>query len=131
MNRLRLAGLALALTAALSVAAVSSALAARSGSSQIAGKAAVVRVRVSAGEFFFRLSTRAVKAPATVIFTVKNSGQVPHDFEIVSLGRKTPLLESGQSATMRVVFKHKGRFQYICTVPRHAEQGMSGTFLVK
>jgi uncharacterized cupredoxin-like copper-binding protein len=29
------------------------------------------------------------------------------------------------------VFKKTGRFPYICSVPRHAEQGMAGSYLVK
>jgi uncharacterized cupredoxin-like copper-binding protein len=130
MNR-RLAGLALALTASLSVVAVSSALASRSASSHAAHKAAVVPIKVSAGDFFFRFSTKSVKSGTTVVFTVKNVGQIPHDLSFPTLGKTTKVLDGGQSATLRIVFKKKGRYQYICTVPRHAEQGMSGAFIVK
>jgi uncharacterized cupredoxin-like copper-binding protein len=130
MNRLRFSALVLALVVGISVAAVSSALATRSAPAQ-AHKAALITIKVTAGDFFFRLSTKSVKGPATVLFVVKNAGQIPHDFEITSLGRKTPLITSGHRASLRVVFKHRGRYQYICTVPRHAEQGMTGTFIVR
>jgi uncharacterized cupredoxin-like copper-binding protein len=29
------------------------------------------------------------------------------------------------------VFKKKGRYTYVCTLPRHAERGMADSFLVK
>jgi uncharacterized cupredoxin-like copper-binding protein len=131
MNRRRLAGLALALTVAVAVVAVSSALASRSAPSQAARTAAIVRIKVKAYEFGFTFSTKRVTRGTTVIFTVRNGGAVPHDLSFSTLGKKTRLLDAGQSTTLRITFKKKGRFQYLCTVPRHAEQGMSGAFVVK
>jgi uncharacterized cupredoxin-like copper-binding protein len=130
MNR-RLAGLAVAVTVSLSVVAVSGALASRSAPSRGGRAAATVRIKVSAGDYFFRFSTRSVKRGTTVIFSVKDVGQIPHDLTFPSLGKKTRILDPGQATTLRITFKKKGRFQYLCTVPRHAEQGMTGTFVVK
>jgi uncharacterized cupredoxin-like copper-binding protein len=95
-----------------------------------AAQKATVTVNVSAGEFFFKLSKSAVKVGTTVVFKVKNVGQVAHDFKLTGY-KKTPLLEPGQSASFKVTFRKKGRIQYLCTVPRHAEQGMAGAFVVK
>jgi uncharacterized cupredoxin-like copper-binding protein len=130
MNR-RLAGLTVALTVSLSVFAVSTALASRSAPSQSARTAAIIRIKVLASEFSFRFSRRSVPKGTTVVFTVKNVGQVPHDLSFSTLNKKTRLLDAGQSTTLRILFRKKGRFQYLCTVPRHAEQGMSGAFVVK
>src|SRR6187402_1107781 len=74
----------------------------------------VTRVTVTAKEFSFKLSKRKVpKGP--VVFTVVNKGKISHDFKI-----------GGQKATLRVVFKKKGRFAYVCTLPGHARLGMKG-----
>jgi uncharacterized cupredoxin-like copper-binding protein len=80
-------------------------------------------VTVTAGDLWFKLSAKSVKA-GSVTFKVTNSGQLQHDFQIA--GKKTKLLSHGQSATLTVTLK-KGSFPYICTVPGHAAGGMEGT----
>jgi uncharacterized cupredoxin-like copper-binding protein len=94
-------------------------------------KPVVVKIKVSAGEFFFKFSRPSVKAGSKVIFTVVNKGQVAHDLSFTTLHKKTPLIQPGNSKTLTVLFAKKGSFPYICTVPRHAEAGMAGTFVVK
>ena len=54
----------------------------------------------------------------------REQGQDPHDFKIA--GKKTKTLNPGKKATLRVVFKKKGRFAYVCTLPGHARLGMKG-----
>jgi len=90
----------------------------------------VTAVTVAAGspsEFKFKLSKARVPK-GIVTFTVKNVGQVPHDFKIG--GRKTKMLNPGQSATLRVTFLKTGKYPYLCTVPTHATLGMKGTLTV-
>jgi uncharacterized cupredoxin-like copper-binding protein len=93
-------------------------------------KTTVTTVNVAAGspsEFKFKLSK--TKVPKGIVtFKVKNVGQVPHDFKIA--GRKTKLLNPGQSATLRVTFLKVGKYPYLCTVPTHATLGMKGTLTV-
>ena len=70
-----------------------------------------------------------VRAPGTtVIFKVTNRGKIGHDFKIN--GKKTRLLQPGQTQTIKVVFRRKGRLTYLCTVPGHATLGMKGSFKV-
>jgi uncharacterized cupredoxin-like copper-binding protein len=83
-------------------------------------------VTVTAGDIWFKLSTKTV-AHGTVTFTVKNSGKLQHDFQIA--GKKTKLLNGGQSATLKVNLA-KGSYPYECTVPGHAAAGMKGTLKV-
>jgi uncharacterized cupredoxin-like copper-binding protein len=90
-----------------------------------------IKISVVAREWSFTFSKNSVKAGSTVIFAVKNKGATAHDLVFTTLGKKTPLLSPGKSATLRVVFKKKGRYAYICSVPRHAERGMADSFLVK
>jgi uncharacterized cupredoxin-like copper-binding protein len=88
--------------------------------------AKTVTIRVTATEFKFALSKRSVPKGTTVIFKVTNKGKIEHDFKIA--GKKTPILAPGKSATLKIVFKKKGKFGYICTVKGHAGVGMKGTF---
>ena len=81
-------------------------------------------VKVAASEFKFKLSTKTARH-GIVIFKVTNKGHTAHDFKIV--GKKTPKLSPGKSATLKVTLK-KGTFKYICTIDSHAALGMKGTF---
>jgi uncharacterized cupredoxin-like copper-binding protein len=94
------------------------------------GATAAKTITVTAGEpmeLRFRLSSK--KAPkGLVIFRVANAGTIDHDFKIK--GRKTRMLSSGERATLRVTFNRTGTFQFICTVPGHAQAGMKGTFRI-
>lgn len=124
MSRFRVA-LAAALVALVATVAFATSALARPVSHK-----ATTTISVSAGEFFFKLSKRSVARGTTVVFKVTNKGQVTHDFSLKGY-KKTPYLDPGQSATLKVTFKKAGRIAYLCTVPRHAEQGMAGTFVVK
>lgn len=90
-------------------------------------RGAVTKVTVTATEFKFKLSRKTVPV-GVVEFRVVNKGRIAHDFKIA--GRKTPLIRPGKSATLRVVFKKKGRYAYLCTVRGHAAAGMKGVLAV-
>jgi uncharacterized cupredoxin-like copper-binding protein len=113
------------LVAIASLAVAGSALA----GSERAG--ATTSVAVTAGkptELKFTLSKKSV-TKGTLVFKVTNRGTLSHDFRIA--GKKTKLLRSGQSATLRVTVARAGKFPYLCTVPGHAAGGMKGTLTVK
>jgi hypothetical protein len=63
-----------------------------------------------------------------VIFKVTNPASQPHDFTIK--GRTTPLLTTGQSATLRVTFLRKGRYPYKDTFDHHASFGCRGVLTI-
>lgn len=83
----------------------------------------VQRVTVTMTDFKFKLSKTKVNT-GTVIFTVVNRGKITHDFKIN--GKKTARLAPGKKATLKVVFKKKGTYAYLCTIPGHAAAGMKG-----
>jgi plastocyanin len=85
------------------------------------------RVTVTATDVKFTLSKRSAPT-GTVIFAVTNKGKISHNFKIA--GKKTPLLASGHSATLRVTFLKKGRYPYSSTVSGQASAGMKGVFSV-
>jgi uncharacterized cupredoxin-like copper-binding protein len=97
------------------------------GSASSSGSATTTKIAVAASEFKFVLTKKTVPH-GTVVFVVKNKGNVAHDFKIHS--KKTPLITPGASKTLRVVFK-KGKYPYLSTVPGHAAAGMKGVLTVK
>jgi uncharacterized cupredoxin-like copper-binding protein len=89
------------------------------------------RITIAAGspaEFRFKLS-KVTARTGVVTFVVTNKGHLPHDFKIA--GKRTKLLKPGQSQTMKVTFKKKGSYRFLCTVSGHAAAGMKGTLRVK
>jgi len=75
------------------------------------------------------LKMSAKTAPrGVVIFKVTNTNIYHHDFSIK--GRTTPVLSTGQSATLRVTFLRPGRYPYRCTLPSHAGWGQKGVFTI-
>ena len=84
-------------------------------------------VTVVAEEFSFTLSRRTAPV-GTVIFTVVNKGKLSHDFKIA--GKKTALIKPGKRTTLKVVFRKKGHYSYVCTVRGHAAAGMKGVLAV-
>ena len=125
MRRMTVGLLAAAVAISTGVSAQASRLPGQSRAGQ--STALLERVKVTASEFRFVLSTKTAKR-GIVIFNVTNVGKVMHDFEIS--GRKTRMLSHGQSATLRVVFLRRGAYPYKCTVPGHAAAGMKGIFTV-
>src|SRR5215475_615252 len=89
--------------------------------------ALLTKVNVAASEFKFVLNKKTAKR-GVVTFKVTNVGTVSHDFSIN--GRKTNMLNHGQSDTLRVTFVRKGHYPYKCTVPGHAAAGMKGVFTI-
>jgi uncharacterized cupredoxin-like copper-binding protein len=84
-------------------------------------------VSVSGKEYKFSLSTTSA-SHGSITFRFTNRGHIGHDFRID--GKMTPVITPGKSATFTVNLK-KGTYNYLCTVPGHAQSGMKGTFRVK
>lgn len=111
-------------------AAVAAGLIARSASARSDATAAVT-VTVTATEFRYRLSKRAFRRGSIVAFKLINRGEDVHDFKVKGFKRKTPVIQPGSQYTLRLTFKKAGRYTYLCTVPRHAQLGMSGTLVIR
>jgi uncharacterized cupredoxin-like copper-binding protein len=98
-------------------------------------------VAVTAGkptELAFTLAKTSVPAAGKVTFKVTNKGTLAHDFQICTattttgnafacVGLKTPMIKPGKSALLTVTLK-KGKHEFLCTVPGHAQAGMTGVF---
>ena len=104
-----------------------------------AAGATITTINVTLGkpsEFAFKLSKSQVPV-GTVVFKATNLGKLPHNFKVCSratgsttanacLGKGTPTIASGKSALLRIVFKTKGSYEFLCTVSGHAKAGMKG-----
>lgn len=106
----------------------------------ISPKATVINVIAGRpSEFRFTLSTMSVKT-GTVIFVLTDKGALHHSFKICSnpeprlvnscVGRGTAAISPGGSATLTVILARPGMYEYLCTVPGHAAQGMKGDLKV-
>jgi len=92
------------------------------------------------GEHSIELSdTVVLRGPVT--FEVKNHGRLTHGFEICTrplaagvalpdscLGRQTPLLAPGASATLTVRFSRTGRYEYLSPAPGDVSYCATGSF---
>jgi len=94
------------------VAALLIAAAVAVGFSVAPGSPRETQVSVHESEWKIVLSTNTVPV-GTVVFTVTNDGAELHDFSI--LGRTTPPLGPGQTATLTVTFTQPGKYEYVST----------------
>ena len=130
MKRLHLTIL-LAVLGLVPIAATSVALAHPNASSGGDSASATVTVSVRMIDYRFRLTRSTFKPGTTVVFKVRNAGKEPHDFKINKVNKKTPVFLPGGSRTLRVTFKKKGVYPYLCTVGRHAAEGRAGAIRVR
>ena len=90
-------------------------------------------------EFRFTLSVKSVPHGA-VTSKVTNRGALPHSFEACSspkgglantcVGKATAVISPGSSATLKVIYKTAGTYEYLCTVAGHAAAGQKGVLKV-
>jgi uncharacterized cupredoxin-like copper-binding protein len=104
--------------------------------------ARTTKVAVAAGkpgEFSFAVSKKRLPL-GKAVFKVTNKGTIGHSFKVCASpkggkansckGKATRVLAPRQSTTLTVVFKKKGVYEYLCTVPGHAAAGMKGVLRV-
>jgi len=93
------------------------------GSGDGAGAGGGATISVALSEFAIDGALSA--DPGAITLNVSNDGSQQHDLELRETGAKTPLLSSGESATLALGELDAGSYELYCTVPGHAESGMS------
>ena len=78
----------------------------------------------------FEPSTLTVKKGDKVKIAFKNSGGF-HDLVIDEFNVKTPVIKSGDQASIEFTADKTGTFQYYCSVGNHRQMGMVGTLTVQ
>lgn len=91
------------------------------------GAVRATTITVSTHNARFVLSAKTAKR-GVVIFKVTNPSPIVHNFSIN--GRTTRLLKTGESTTLRVTFRRKGRYPYEDTFDHHAQFGERGVFTI-
>ena len=117
------------------------AIAAGCGSS--GGKTVAVNMR----EFSFSPAGITVPAGAEVTLNIKNLGALDHNFHIMDLGSEIEdaweegdedravvnqdIIPGGETVSLSFTAPTvPGEYQFLCSIPAHFEQGMSGTMTV-
>lgn len=89
-----------------------------------------VNFTVEGSNFKFVPNTLTVKTGDKVKITFKNTSGI-HDFNIDDLNVNTPVVQSGQDATVEFTASKSGSFEFYCSVGNHRAQGMKGTLVVQ
>ncbi len=67
----------------------------------------------------------------TVILTVVNADNTPHNFVIEDLHVATTPIAAGQSSSITFTFEKQGTFTYLSNTPGYPEIGLRGTLTIK
>ena len=71
-----------------------------------------------------------IPANTDVTLTLKNTGQLPHTFDIDALNIHSDQVQPGQTATVKINAA-AGSYQFYCREPGHKDAGMVGTLTVQ
>ncbi len=85
---------------------------------------------MEASEFRFSPSTLRVAEGEIVRFSVKNTGEIPHEFELKALGVEV-IIPQGKSVALTVRPLKAGVYNLVCDLPGHLKAGMEGELIVK
>ncbi len=88
-----------------------------------------VTFNINGGSFFFEPNSMQVKKGDTVTINFKNVGGM-HNLAIDAFSVSTPVVKSGESATVTFVADKAGTFEYYCAVGSHRAMGQKGTLTV-
>jgi Cu+-exporting ATPase len=85
---------------------------------------------VTAKDLRFVPAAVHVHADAFAVLTFTNADPVFHDWSVEGLANVDVPARPGQTARLRFRIDEPGTYRIICTVPGHAEAGMTGTLVV-
>jgi uncharacterized cupredoxin-like copper-binding protein len=117
---------AAALAGSLALVAVVAGCASAGGSGPAAG---AQRVTVTATDAMrFEPASLAVRAGQPAELTLRNDGQIPHDFTLTEgAARPVKVVAAGrQTVTATFTISRLGSYRFICSQPGHAEAGQVG-----
>jgi outer membrane protein assembly factor BamB/plastocyanin len=87
-------------------------------------------VEVDMVDLAFQPNTFTIPANMDVEATFHNKGALPHNWTCDALGLKTPDVPAGESASL-TINAAAGSYDFICSIPGHADAGMVGTLTVE
>ena len=87
-------------------------------------------VNISIRDFAFDPSEIRAKAGQKVTLRITNNGSLSHNYTITELDEKANV-GSGSTEDLEITFPEPGRYQFLCTLPGHADKGMTGQIIVE
>jgi len=93
--------------------------------------ASAVKVDLVAHDLRFSQTRIEVPAGATVLLTFTNEDPVVHDWMVEGLANVEAPARPGQTQQVRFRIDQPGDYTYLCTMPGHAAEGMTGTLVVR
>jgi manganese oxidase len=78
----------------------------------------------------FALAPASVTVPAGGTLRVVNDGAAAHNLSVTGTDLITEDLPAGESGTLDVSSLEPGEYEILCTIPGHADAGMTGTLTV-
>ena len=85
-------------------------------------------VSVELGDLFIN-PTEINLEPGDASLAVRNNGKTAHDFTVTGMAA-TELLDPGDEETLELAGLEPGTYDFICSIPGHADGGMKGTINV-
>ena len=92
--------------------------------------ASAQRVEVVARNVAFEPDEIRLQAGRWTVVELTNADPTFHDWEVEGLANVDAGARPGQTARLRFVIDRPGTYTYLCTVPGHAEAGMTGVLVV-
>ncbi|MGH2826197.1 MAG: multicopper oxidase domain-containing protein [Actinomycetota bacterium] len=83
---------------------------------------------VELGDLFIKPAEISLE-PGDASITVRNNGKTQHDFTVTGV-TATKLLDPGSEETVALTGLEPGTYDFICSVPGHADGGMKGVITV-
>ena len=112
--------------AVLALVFASVALIVRDGSGSSTGGTDVATIELTE----FALSPASLTVPAGGTLEVVNAGTAAHNLSIAGSGIVTTDLAGGDTETLDLSSLEPGEYEILCTIPGHADSGMTGTLTV-
>jgi Cu+-exporting ATPase len=72
-----------------------------------------------------------IRGGETVVVTFQNEDPIFHDWKVEGVANVDAAARPGQTTTLRFSIDGAGEYEYLCTVPGHAEAGMVGRLVVE
>lgn len=91
----------------------------------------IKEIAIQGNDFNFTPSIITLNKGETVTFVFTNNGAYPHNLNIPDLNIQTKTIDPGQTDSVSFTPNTAGSFPFICTVPGHADKGMTGTITVQ
>ena len=113
----------------------------------------VTEITLEAGDFVYNVPSITVRAGEPVLLTIKNTGELEHDFVIEKINVETKVVQDGgskehhahgleanydlhistqvgQTSVIEFTAAEPGTYQFFCSVQGHREAGMLGELTV-